>query len=375
MVGRFRRSGEETPTRVQARCVGDGMGPDQELGSFRHRLAVVRDDHDPRCALAQGGDGSPCHRRSRLAHCQDRDPIAGRRILLEQTADRLFRIDRLEGGVQQGEEFVETLGLGGSDRGCEVDETSRHGGSVPRSGWAELGADVRASTSVSIEMWLTLIRHAEPAYVVDGISYTDPPLTERGREQAILLAKRVSRWSIDEIWVSGMVRAQQTAEPLVEATGIEPQVMEWLNEIRNPPEWDGSPADEIEEFFATSQNRSVEEMWEGAPGGESFRDFHKRIHSGIEETFAERGITQTGDHHLWQGVDDRRVVVVAHGGTNALIIGKLLGVEPTPWEWDRFTHVHSGVSRLLSQPTAGYYSWSLRALSDRSHLPPEMVTA
>jgi len=224
-------------------------------------------------------------------------------------------------------------------------------------------------------MWLTLIRHAEPAYVVDGISYTDPPLTERGRRQASLLAERVSRWSIDEIWVSGMVRAQQTAEPIAEATGIEPQVMEWLNEIRNPPEWDGSPADEIEEFFATSANRSVEEMWEGVPGGESFRDFHKRIHSGLEQTFAERGITRAGDHHLWQGVDDRRVVVVAHGGTNALIIGMLLGVEPTPWEWDRFTHVHLGVSRLLSQPTAGYYSWSLRALSDRSHLPPEMVTA
>lgn len=224
-------------------------------------------------------------------------------------------------------------------------------------------------------MWLTLVRHAEPAYVVDGISWTDPPLTDRGREQAVLLAKRVSEWNIDEIWVSAMVRARQTAEPVAEAAGAEPQVMDWLGEIRNPPEWDGSPADEIEEFFANAQDRTVDDMWEGAPGGESFRDFHHRIHGGLEETFATRGVVPAGGMHLWDGLDDRRVVVVAHGGTNALIVGKLLGVDPTPWEWDRFTHVHTGVSRLLSQPTAGHYSWSLRALSDRSHLPADMVTA
>lgn len=224
-------------------------------------------------------------------------------------------------------------------------------------------------------MWLTLIRHAEPAYVVDGISWTDPPLTARGHEQASLVADRVSRWRVDEIWVSTMVRAQQTADPIARAVGVEPHVYDWLAEIRNPPEWDGSPADEIEEFFATSQDRTIEEMWEGAPGGESFRDFHSRISQGLESTFGERGITRAEGMHLWDGVDNRRVVIVAHGGTNALILGRLLGVEPTPWEWDRFTHVHSGVSRLVSQPTAGYHSWSLRALSDRSHLPVTMVTA
>lgn len=224
-------------------------------------------------------------------------------------------------------------------------------------------------------MWLTLIRHAEPAYVVDGISWSDPPLTARGHEQARLVADRVSDWRVDEIWVSTMVRAQETAEPIARAVGEEPHVYDWLGEIRNPPEWDGSPADEIEEFFATSQDRTIEEMWDGAPGGESFRDFHRRISQGLESTFGERGITRAEGQHLWDGVDNRRVVIVAHAGTNALILGRLLGVEPTPWEWDRFTHVHSGVSRLVSQPTAGYHSWSLRALSDRSHLPVTMVTA
>jgi broad specificity phosphatase PhoE len=132
-------------------------------------------------------------------------------------------------------------------------------------------------------MWLTLIRHAEPAYVVDGVAWTDPSLTERGLRQARLVGERVARWNVDEIWVSSMVRARETAEPIAELAGLEPQVMDWLREIRNPPEWDGSPADEIEEFFAQSGERSVDELWDGAPGGESFRDFHQRIRGGLEE--------------------------------------------------------------------------------------------
>lgn len=224
-------------------------------------------------------------------------------------------------------------------------------------------------------MWLTLIRHAEPAYVVDGIAWTDPSLTDRGRRQARLLAERASDWEVDEIWVSSMVRAQETVGPLADVTGVEPETMDWLREISNPPGWDGSPVEEIEEYFASTPTRSIDQLWDGPPGGESFRSFHTRITEGLTGAFAERGVRQADEPTLWTGVDDRRVVVVAHGGTNALILGRLLGVEPTPWEWDRFTHVHSGVSRLATLPTAGHHAWSLRSLNSRTHLPSDLVTA
>lgn len=222
-------------------------------------------------------------------------------------------------------------------------------------------------------MWLTLIRHAEPAYVSEGRSWINPPLTDRGHRQAGLLAERVGTWNVDELWVSPMVRARQTCEPVADRLITEPIEMPWLAEIQNPEDWDGSPAEEIEEFFATILTRSIEDMWDGSPGGESFRDFHIRITTGLSGALAERGITPV-ENHLWTEPDDRRIVVIAHAGTNAVILGKLLGVEPVPWEWDRFTHVHTGVSRVVSQRTAGYVSWSLRSLSDRSHLPPGLVT-
>lgn len=222
-------------------------------------------------------------------------------------------------------------------------------------------------------MLLTLVRHAQPAYVSDGRSWVDPPLTDEGRRQAELLGERALAWEVDAIWVSPMVRAQQTCAPVAAALGLVPIQMDWLAEIQNPPQWDGSPADEIEEFFATSLDRSIDEMWEGAPGGESFWAFHERVRHGLHRSLGVEGLTPSEDG-LWDGSSDRRVVVVAHAGTNAVILGLLLGIDPVPWEWDRFTHVHSGVSRLVTQRTAGRQSWSLRSLSDRSHLPRELVS-
>ena len=70
-------------------------------------------------------------------------------------------------------------------------------------------------------MQIQLIRHAEPGYVDDGVLRNNPPLTDLGHRQAKLAAAR--DWgSVDEIWVSPMVRARQTAAPIVEALGIEP---------------------------------------------------------------------------------------------------------------------------------------------------------
>ena len=78
----------------------------------------------------------------------------------------------------------------------------------------------------------------------------------------------------------------------------------------------------------------------GLPGGESFRDFHERVWSGFEATLADYGVRVSPHHHqLWDIANpDLRLVFVAHGGTNGLLLARLLGTEPVPWEWERFFH-------------------------------------
>jgi broad specificity phosphatase PhoE len=60
---------------------------------------------------------------------------------------------------------------------------------------------------------LTLVRHAEPDYnALNGTHEApDPPLTERGRSQALRLAQRMRTTQVDAIYSSTMRRAIETA--------------------------------------------------------------------------------------------------------------------------------------------------------------------
>jgi probable phosphoglycerate mutase len=111
------------------------------------------------------------------------------------------------------------------------------------------------------------------------------------------------------------------------------------------------------------------------PGAESFRDFHVRVTTGLEGALAEVGITKVDDDSgLWTDGPDITVVLVAHGGTNAVVIGHLLGVDPTPWEWDRFDSAHTSVATLTTRPIAHAAAFGMMGFGDVTHLDPDMVT-
>lgn len=213
------------------------------------------------------------------------------------------------------------------------------------------------------------MRHGEPQWSRDGLTVDDPELTDRGRRQADLLAKHLADEHFDLLLVSPLRRARETMAPIEERLGTEAQVVDWLAEIRNP-QWEGTPSENVERIFAETRVRPAEEHWEGLPGGESFRDFHVRVTRGIDELLAEHGGRRLpGDPPLWQlARTDRRVLVVAHGGTNAVSVGHLLGIPPVPWEWERFINFHTGVSTVSPVEISTAHSYSLRRLSDLSHL-------
>ncbi|MCZ6568371.1 MAG: histidine phosphatase family protein [Actinobacteria bacterium] len=227
-------------------------------------------------------------------------------------------------------------------------------------------------------MDLLLVRHGQPDWAPDRLVRNDPGLTELGQAQAARVAHRLASLErVDELWVSSMTRAVQTADLITTDLDHGREVYDWLQEINNPPEWEGAPAEEIERHFEEANTRSMEEMWEGLPGGESFRAFHERVVGGLAETLDSHGIhPMDPEHrHLWTVDDsDRRVIIVAHAGTNAVILGHLLGLDPVPWEWERFRQPHTGVSRLTMTRISTGWAFSLRQLGNVAHLHPGMVT-
>ena len=226
-------------------------------------------------------------------------------------------------------------------------------------------------------MELILVRHGLPDWAPDTFARNDPNLSELGQEQARRLASGVESWGyVDELWASPMKRAQETAAPLAAALGIDIQTVDWAHEIRNPDDWEGLPIDDIRSAWVDANLRPIKKLWEGMPGGEGFRDFHQRVIAGLEMSLAEKGLEQAGTNpRLWTiSNDDYRIVLIAHGGTNAVVLGHLLGMAPTPWEWDRFELAHTGVARVVTLPIAHAHAFSLRNFGDTTHLDPDMVT-
>ena len=218
-------------------------------------------------------------------------------------------------------------------------------------------------------MELVLIRHAQPEWVRDGLNVVDPPLTHLGEQQARHLAKTMVDERFDEILVSPLMRARQTAAPVLDALGRPEDIDGWLEEIRDP-KWHGTPAERAAEAYKELRQRPAAGRWEGLPGGESTREFVDRIRLGAHHFLAERGVIRVeSELPVWRVEEPgRRIALIAHAGTNSVTICHLLGLEPTPWEWDRFVLGHASISRLEAIPLGDGYTFSLTKLSDVEHL-------
>jgi probable phosphoglycerate mutase len=221
-------------------------------------------------------------------------------------------------------------------------------------------------------MQVVLVRHGEPEWEPGGFAVDEPELTELGRKQARAAALALSGESFDALYVSPLRRARETAIPIARALGLDPIVTSWLRELGLPP-LAGKTSDEVQRFFAATRARDLVSWWDGMPGGESFRHFHERVSGGIEGLLVGEHRMQLHDdsgHRIWRLPEwDRKLLIVAHEGTNALIISHLLGIEPRPWEWMRFSSVWAGIARLRTAPVASGAVWVLQSFNDASHLP------
>lgn len=244
--------------------------------------------------------------------------------------------------------------------------------SGPSDSSTSAGAD---ATPVRPPTELVFVRHGQPEWVRDGLNVDDPPLTELGHAQARRLADSLAGEHFDEVFVSPLQRTRQTAAPVLEAMGRDEVIAPWLEEIRNPI-WHGTPVERAEEAFRADRAKAAHLRWEGLDGGESVRDFVVRIHQGIGLFLAEHGIDRARDDlPVWRIAEPgTRILLIAHAGTNAVSFGHLLGLEPVPWEWERFVLGHASVSRVEALATGDGHTFSLTRLGDVEHLGPDQRT-
>ncbi len=219
-------------------------------------------------------------------------------------------------------------------------------------------------------MRLRLVRHGEPAWIVDGRAVDDPELTASGVEEVEAVCEELAGERFDALFVSPLRRALQTAEPLARRLGMEARLCPWLAE-QAPPAFEGRPGAEVDSAFEQVRRRPPGEWWDGMPGGESFRDFRRRVVTGLEELLSGLGAGPFDDdgYRLWRiPAAEISLLLVCHGGTSGVVLSHLLGLEAVPWEHDRFPLRTGGSAVLQTRPLASGEIWSLMGLEGAERL-------
>ncbi len=202
-----------------------------------------------------------------------------------------------------------------------------------------------------------LVRHGEvvPAHpdhphtrLEDGQG--DPPLSPLGRTQAEAVGRRLRDAGVDAVYVSTLRRTLETAQPLLDATGLPPRVEPDLREL-HLGEWeDGLVLHRLAQGDPVAARVVAEQRWDLIPGAEPAAALAARVRGSLERiTAAHPG---------------QRVAVFTHGGVIAQALALATGSPPFA--------VLSGRNASLSQVVLARGRWSVRRFNDTAHLADDL---
>lgn len=209
-------------------------------------------------------------------------------------------------------------------------------------------------TGVEDVTQIILVRHGEQ-YIADprGGPFgetIDPPLSERGQRQALLVGMKFSTLHVDVVYASPLKRALETGRQIARHHRLEPIVLHDLREVEVfrdiPP--DQSAVEFMGEHLLTGIRERMlhEKKWDVYPYSESSFEFRRRTVNAIETIIAAN--------------EGKRVVVACHGGVINAYVGHVIG---SPFDMF-FRPAHTSVSVVA----AGHGVRALHSLNDVQHL-------
>lgn len=216
-----------------------------------------------------------------------------------------------------------------------------------------------------------LIRHGQSHVNLSDLTvrHSDEPLTDLGMEQA----RRAGEWIRDRVPITDMVcstvaRARQTAEIIGDVLGLQPDLADGLREI-GTSRGDGTPipAAELEPFTPEIWG-TLDPYTPVTATGESWMQFRSRV-GAFMETLAPSARRA----HLGSDVqDNRRILVVAHGGVIEAMFEYIF--EKGPWSVVAVETHHTGITHLEHRPQPHRPDWWLHYHNLTHHLTDAMRT-
>ena len=196
-------------------------------------------------------------------------------------------------------------------------------------------------------MRLLLLRHGQTPANVEGLldtAHPGPGLTTLGERQAAAVPEALRDRKVDAIAVSPLVRTARTAAPLARARGLEPLMVDGLQEVEaGELEMAGDHEAHLR-YLGTVFAWARGEVGRAMPGGPDGRAFLGR-YDGAVAAIAARG---------WDSV-----VVVSHGAAiRTWVSARVAGVDVDLVE--RTALANTGLVEIDGDPVGGWrlVDWS-----------------
>ncbi|MCI7766910.1 MAG: histidine phosphatase family protein [Oscillospiraceae bacterium] len=220
-------------------------------------------------------------------------------------------------------------------------------------------------------MKILIIRHGDPDYEHDS-------LTEKGKREAELLAKRLINEKIDYYYLSPLGRAQATAEYTLKAKNAHGETCPWLREFHAPviDELTGEeriPWDQLPAVWTAHEEYYSSELWHTTPTMKSGNVIAEaeRVYKGIDEIIERHGYRREGN--IYRAVSPNRDVIAlfCHFGVECVMLGHLLGISPVVL-WQGFCAAPTSVTVLTTEERReGIACFRMNAFGDTGHLYAE----
>lgn len=153
------------------------------------------------------------------------------------------------------------------------------------------------------EVWL--IRHADAYVGLEGLAEgrVDPRLSDRGREQAQLLADRLAPVGLQSVWTSDLRRARETAQAIARSRQLEVRVDSRLQEVLT--HWDQGGSGAL-----------------GEPGVYPFPEPEADVTARMSAVMADVAADLDS-----RGTKPARAAVVSHNAAIAIYVSSVLGLK------------------------------------------------